>query len=150
VQVRTLQGVHEYRVGSLAWRNSKVLTSGGMDGRIVNNDTRIRNRAGAVQTYRRHGKEVCGFKWSGSVQQLARGGSDNLLHLWDASMSSSSGGCRTQWLYRLEDHSAAIKALPWCPFKCSMDASSFGRQAWARASTPSTPCHRCPRSSRQE
>ncbi|WVZ86977.1 hypothetical protein U9M48_033685 [Paspalum notatum var. saurae] len=32
----------ESRVGSLAWNNS-MMTTGSMDGKIVNNDTRIRN-----------------------------------------------------------------------------------------------------------
>ncbi|KAM0883603.1 hypothetical protein ACQ4PT_031515 [Festuca glaucescens] len=67
--VRTLQGVHLLRVGSLAWRNSKVLTSGGMDSKIVNNDVRIRSCA-AAQTYHGHRQEVCGLKSSGSGQQL--------------------------------------------------------------------------------
>ncbi|KAJ8504536.1 hypothetical protein OPV22_005422 [Ensete ventricosum] len=35
--LRTLSGVHGSRVGSLAWNNN-ILTTGGMDGMIVNND----------------------------------------------------------------------------------------------------------------
>jgi cell division cycle protein 20 (cofactor of APC complex) len=124
-QVQTLQGVHEWRVGSLAWRNSKLLTSGGMDGKIVNNDVRISSRV-AAQTYLGHEEEVCGLKWSGSGHQLASGGNDNLLHLWDASMASSSAGRRTQWLYRLQDHSAAVKGLAWCPFQSNLLASGGG------------------------
>ena len=50
-----------------------------MDGRIVNNDVRIRNHV--VQTYEGHSQEVCGLKWSGSGQQLTSGGNDNLLHI---------------------------------------------------------------------
>jgi cell division cycle protein 20 (cofactor of APC complex) len=96
-----------------------------MDGKIVNNDVRIRNHA--VQTYRGHEQEVCGLKWSGSGQQLASGGNDNLLHIWDVSMASSvqSAG-RTQWLHRLEDHLAAVKALAWCPFQSNLLASGGG------------------------
>ncbi|KAM0929055.1 hypothetical protein ACQ4PT_001877 [Festuca glaucescens] len=82
-KLRTLQGVHESRVGSLAW-NSNILTTGGMDGKIVNNDVRMRSHI--VQTYRGHEAEVCGLRWSGSCQQLASGGNDNLVHIWDASM----------------------------------------------------------------
>ncbi|KAF8670232.1 hypothetical protein HU200_050763 [Digitaria exilis] len=122
--LRTLRGMHELRVGSLAWNNS-ILTTGGMDGKIVNNDVRIRNNV--VQTYHGHNQEVCGLKWSGSGQQLASGGNDNLLHIWDASMSSSvqSAG-RTQWLHRLQDHLAAVKALAWCPFQSNLLASGGG------------------------
>ncbi|CAO2047845.1 unnamed protein product [Urochloa humidicola] len=122
--LRTLRGVHEARVGSLAWNNS-ILTTGSMDGKIVNNDVRIRNHV--VQTYEGHSQEVCGLKWSGSGQQLASGGNDNLLHIWDVSMASSmpSAG-RNQWLHRLEDHTAAVKALAWCPFQSNLLASGGG------------------------
>ncbi|OEL24978.1 Cell division cycle 20.1, cofactor of APC complex [Dichanthelium oligosanthes] len=122
--LRTLRGVHEARVGSLAWNNS-ILTTGSMDGKIVNNDVRIRNHV--VQTYEGHNQEVCGLKWSGSGQQLASGGNDNLLHIWDVSMASSmpSAG-RNQWLHRLEDHTAAVKALAWCPFQSNLLATGGG------------------------
>ncbi|KAM0884197.1 hypothetical protein ACQ4PT_031145 [Festuca glaucescens] len=124
--LRTLQGVHESGVGSLAWWNNKVLTSGDIDGKIVNNDMRIRNHA--AQTYRGHTQEVCGLKWSGSGQQLASGSNDSLLFLWDVSMASSarSPGRRTQWLHRLEDHSAAVRGLAWCPFQSNVLASGGG------------------------
>ncbi|KAM0890296.1 hypothetical protein ACQ4PT_027118 [Festuca glaucescens] len=67
--LRTLEGVHESGVGSLAWRDNKVLTSGDIYGKIVNNDMRIGNHA--AQTYRGHTKGVCRLKWSGSGKQLA-------------------------------------------------------------------------------
>jgi cell division cycle 20, cofactor of APC complex len=116
--------VHEERVGSLAWNNN-ILTTGSMDGKIVNNDVRIRNHV--VQTYEGHSQEVCGLKWSGSGQQLASGGNDNLLHIWDVSMASpmSTAG-RNQWLHRLEDHMSAVKALAWCPFQSNLLATGGG------------------------
>jgi cell division cycle 20, cofactor of APC complex len=119
-----MRGVHELRVGSLAW-NNHILTTGGMDGKIVNNDVRIRNHV--VHTYRGHEQEVCGLKWSGSRQQLASGGNDNLLHIWDLSMASSvqSAG-HNQWLHRLSGHLAAVKALAWCPFQSNLLASGGG------------------------
>ncbi|BBH07530.1 zinc finger protein-related protein [Prunus dulcis] len=45
-------GGHHGRVGSLAW-NKHILTTGGMDGRIINNDVRVRSHI--VGTYRGHG-----------------------------------------------------------------------------------------------
>ncbi|KAM0889535.1 hypothetical protein ACQ4PT_027636 [Festuca glaucescens] len=39
--LRTLEGVHESGVGSLAWRDNKVLTSGDIYGKIVNNDMMV-------------------------------------------------------------------------------------------------------------
>ncbi|CAI0434903.1 unnamed protein product [Linum tenue] len=120
-QLRTLKGGHRCRVGSLAW-NDHILTTGGMDGRIINNDVRIRDHI--VETYRGHTQEVCGLKWSASGKQLASGGNDNLIHIWDRSVASSSSP--TQYLHRLEDHTSAVKALAWCPFQSNLLASGGG------------------------
>ncbi|XP_034711198.1 cell division cycle 20.2, cofactor of APC complex-like [Vitis riparia] len=119
--LRTLRGGHQSRVGSLAW-NNHILTTGGRDGKIINNDVRVRSHI--VETYRGHHQEVCGLKWSASGQQLASGGNDNMLYIWDRSMSSSNS--RSQWLHRLEDHTAAVKALAWCPFQSNLLASGGG------------------------
>lgn len=121
LQLRNLRGCHQSRVGSMDW-NNHILTTGGMDGQIVNNDVRIRSHI--VETYRGHHQEVCGLKWSASGQQLASGGNDNLLHIWDRSTASSNSP--TQWLHRLEDHTAAVKALAWCPFQGNLLASGGG------------------------
>ncbi|RZC59578.1 hypothetical protein C5167_006879 [Papaver somniferum] len=120
-QLRTLRGGHESRVGAMDWSNH-VLSTGGLDSLIINNDVRIRNHI--VETYRGHHLEVCGLKWSSSGQQLASGGNDNLLHIWDRSVASSNSP--TQWLHRLEDHTAAVKALAWCPFQANLLASGGG------------------------
>nr|XP_043617375.1 cell division cycle 20.2, cofactor of APC complex-like [Erigeron canadensis] len=119
--LRTIRGGHQSRVGALDW-NKHILTTGGMDGRIVNNDVRIRSPI--VETYSGHHQEVCGLKWSASGQQLASGGNDNLLHIWDRSMASTNA--LTQYLHRLEDHTAAVKALAWCPFQANLLASGGG------------------------
>ncbi|KAK4403738.1 Cell division cycle 20.1, cofactor of APC complex [Sesamum angolense] len=119
--LRTLRGGHSSRVGALDW-NNHILTTGGMDGQIINNDVRV--RAHIVETYQGHHQEVCGLKWSASGQQLASGGNDNLLHIWDRSMASSNAP--TQWLHRLEEHTAAVKALAWCPFQGNLLASGGG------------------------
>ncbi|KAK4375749.1 hypothetical protein RND71_006426 [Anisodus tanguticus] len=119
--LRTMRGGHRSRVGALDW-NNHILTTGGMDGQIINNDVRIRSPI--VDTYQGHHQEVCGLKWSASGQQLASGGNDNLLHIWDRSMASSNSS--TEWLHRLEDHTAAVKALAWCPFQGNLLASGGG------------------------
>ncbi|KAL3524519.1 hypothetical protein ACH5RR_017353 [Cinchona calisaya] len=108
-------------VGSLDW-NNHILTTGGMDGQIINNDVRV--RAHIVETYRGHHQEVCGLKRSASGQQLACGGNYNLLHIWDRSMASSNAP--TQWFHRLEYHTAGIKALAWCPFQGKLLTSGGG------------------------
>ncbi|KAJ9556236.1 hypothetical protein OSB04_010850 [Centaurea solstitialis] len=112
--LRTLRG-HGLRVGSLDW-NNHILTTGSMDSLIINNDVRIRSHN--IGTYRGHHQEVCGLKWSTSGQQLASGGNDNLLFIWDRSSN--------QRLHRFSDHSSAVKALAWCPFQSNLLASGGG------------------------
>ncbi|MCL7043902.1 hypothetical protein MKW94_024687 [Papaver nudicaule] len=121
VLLRTLRGGHQSRVGAADW-NSHILSTGGMDGLIINNDVRIRNHI--VETYRGHDQEVCGLKWSPSGQQLASGGNDDRVHIWDRSVASSNSP--TQWFRRLEDHTAAVRALAWCPFQANLLASGGG------------------------
>ncbi|CAG7884926.1 unnamed protein product, partial [Brassica rapa] len=75
-------------------------------------------------TYRGHTQEVCGLKWSGSGQQLASSGNDNVVHIWDRSVASSNS--TTQWLHRLEEHTSAVKALAWCPFQANLLATGGG------------------------
>ncbi|MFS7960775.1 putative transcription factor WD40-like family [Helianthus anomalus] len=67
----------------------------------------FRIRAHIVETYSGHHQEVCGLKWSASGQQLASGGNDNLLHIWDRLVASVNSP--SQWLHRLEDHTAVVK-----------------------------------------
>ncbi|CAE6075155.1 unnamed protein product [Arabidopsis arenosa] len=114
-KVRTLKGGHQSRVGSLAW-NSHILTTGGMDGKVINNDVRVRSHV--VKTYRGHTLEVCGLKWSESGQHLASGGNDNLVHVWDCATTRS--------LHRFEEHTSAVKALAWCPFQSGLLATGGG------------------------
>ena len=73
---------------------------------------------------RAHNQEVCGLKWSLSGQQLASGGNDNLLHIWDVSMLHN--GTASTYLHRFNDHKAAVKALAWCPFQNNLLASGGG------------------------
>ncbi|KAF8380792.1 hypothetical protein HHK36_028286 [Tetracentron sinense] len=120
-QLRTLRGGHRSRVGALDW-NNHILTSGGQDSLILNNDVRIRSHI--VESYTGHHREVCGLKWSASGRQLASGGNDNLLFIWDKSMASLNSPM--QWLHSLEDHTAAVKALAWCPYQSNLLASGGG------------------------
>ena len=116
-QVRTLRG-HSARVGALAW-NGTSLATGSRDNNIMMHDVRIREHCTATLTS--HTQEVCGLKWSPSGNQLASGGNDNLLHIWD----HNSIGNGTH-VHRLDAHQAAVKALAWCPFQSNLLASGGG------------------------
>lgn len=116
-------GGHSARIGSLAW-NGPILSSGSRDSLIINHDVRVRDHL--VSQFQGHSQEVCGLKWSDSGQQLASGGNDNLLHIWDVKAMSSSSSSGTQYLHRCNKHQAAVKALAWCPYQANLLASGGG------------------------
>ena len=63
-------------------------------------------------------QEVCGLKWSPDGKQLASGGNDNILNIWDQGRSTPR--------FTLTQHCAAVKALAWCPFRPNLLASGGG------------------------
>ena len=106
---------HTARVGALAW-NEHILTSGSRDRSILHRDVRQ-----ADQYLRKlvgHKQEVCGLKWNGDDGQLASGGNDNKLMVWDKLSSEP--------LYKFSDHNAAIKAIAWSPHQRGLLASGGG------------------------
>ena len=62
-QIKTFKDDHTQRVGSLAW-NKHILTSGGMDGKIINRD--VRAKSPTAKTYMGYQQKVYGLKWSDS------------------------------------------------------------------------------------
>jgi WD40 repeat protein len=52
---------------------------------IMNNDTRAQQPR--IAMLEGHQQEVCGLQWSPQGSQLASGGNDNLLNLWEARSS---------------------------------------------------------------
>ena len=121
-QVRSMDG-HRARVSSLSW-NGPMLSSGGRDSLVVHHDVRVPQHK--VGTLKGHTQEVCGLKWSPSGTQLASGGNDNLLNIWDDRYASSAHGVCDQPLHRLDAHQAAVKALAWCPWQKNLLASGGG------------------------
>jgi len=113
-QVRNMKG-HKARVGSLAW-NEYMLSSGSRDSAIHNHDVRVAQHH--ISTLEAHRQEVCGLKWCQEGRQLASGGNDNLLHIWDVGRNTPR--------FTLENHQAAVKALAWSPFQRNLLASGGG------------------------
>lgn len=68
-----------------------------------------------------HTEEVCGLRWSRTGNTLASGGNENVLYIWESSKMSSS-----KFLFRFNDHTAAVKALAWCPYQFDILASGGG------------------------
>ncbi|MEW5318494.1 MAG: hypothetical protein WDW38_009711 [Sanguina aurantia] len=114
-QIRELAG-HTNRVSALSWNNS-ILSSGGRDSLICNWDVRKRRDEARVATLTCHEQEVCGLKWSPCGQQLASGANDNHLAIHDASF---------RLVHKVAAHTAAVKALAWCPFQSNLLASGGG------------------------
>jgi cell division cycle protein 20 (cofactor of APC complex) len=95
---------------------SSQITSGGQDTLIINHD--IRAQSHVMSTLHGHTQQVCGLKWSPSGRQLASGGNDNMICIWDEGSTSAR--------LALGYHTAAVKALAWCPFKANVLASGGG------------------------
>ena len=93
-----------------------ILTSGSRDNTIVNHDVRAADHH--VSTLYSHRQEVCGLRWSPDGHQLASGGNDNLLNIWDLNNATP--------VFSLTAHTAAVKALSWCPFQPNLLASGGG------------------------
>lgn len=113
-RLRTMTG-HTARVGALAW-NDHILTSGSRDRLIYHRDVRapdqfLRKLAG-------HKQEVCGLRWNPEDGQLASGGNDNKLMVWEKLHHTP--------LFKFADHTAAVKAIAWSPHQHGLLASGGG------------------------
>ncbi|KAK3813440.1 MAG: WD40-repeat-containing domain protein [Benniella sp.] len=115
-KVRSMTG-HIARVGVLAW-DKHILSSGCRDGSIWNHDVRVQNHK--IAELLNHTNEVCGMAWRSDGQQLASGGNDNVVNIWDARS--------TEPKYTKTNHSAAVKAVAWCPWQASLLATGGGTQ----------------------
>ncbi|KAF9986352.1 ubiquitin-protein transferase activating protein [Mortierella antarctica] len=113
-KVRSMTG-HVARVGVLSW-DKHILSSGCRDGSIWNHDVRVQNHK--VAELLNHTNEVCGLKWRPDGQQLASGGNDNLVNIWDPRSTTPK--------FTKTNHTAAVKALAWCPWQNNLLASGGG------------------------
>lgn len=113
-RLRTMTG-HTARVGALAW-NEHILTSGSRDRYILHRD--VRQPQQHCRKLVGHKQEVCGLKWNGDDMQLASGGNDNKLMVWDKLYEEP--------LYKFNEHNAAVKAIAWSPHQSGLLASGGG------------------------
>ncbi|PHH83877.1 hypothetical protein CDD83_2879 [Cordyceps sp. RAO-2017] len=113
-RLRTMTG-HTARVGSLAW-NTHILTSGSRDRSIYHRDVRAPDQW--LRKLVGHKQEVCGLKWNCEDGQLASGGNDNKLMVWDKLSETP--------LWKFSDHTAAVKAISWSPHQRGLLASGGG------------------------
>lgn len=111
---RTMTG-HRGRVGTMAW-NGYTLSTGSRDHHILHRD--VRQPTQWTSKLAGHRQEVCGLKWSYDEQQLASGGNDNKLYVWNLRSQSP--------VLRFNEHQAAVKAIAWSPHQHGLLASGGG------------------------
>lgn len=114
-KLRSMYG-HDTRVGVLGW-NKHILSTGARSGLVYNHDVRIAQHK--VAELVSHTAEVCGLEWRSDGSQLATGGNDNLVSIWDA---RSLGAPK----FQKANHRAAVKALSWCPWQPNLLATGGG------------------------
>jgi len=109
---------HYGRVSCLGWNSNNILASGSMDNNILLRDMRIRGPQSTVMRLKGHKYEVCGLKWSPNNFQLATGGNDNKLFIWNIRKGAPEA--------KFGDHKAAVKALTWSPHQNGLLLSGGG------------------------
>ncbi|KZZ92069.1 WD-repeat containing protein slp1 [Moelleriella libera RCEF 2490] len=114
-KIRSMFG-HDTRVGVLGW-SKHLLSSGVRSGLVHNHDVRVAEHK--VAELVSHTSEVCGLEWRSDGAQLATGGNDNLVSIWDARSLSVPRFTKT-------NHNAAVKALSWCPWNMNLLATGGG------------------------
>jgi WD40 repeat protein len=85
-RIRVLGG-HQDRVGCMSW-NDYILSTGSRDCKIISHD--VRQQSHITKKYIGHKQEICGLKWSPDGTQLASGGNDNKICIWDVNKSHNS------------------------------------------------------------
>ncbi|KAL8798495.1 MAG: hypothetical protein Q9182_006618 [Xanthomendoza sp. 2 TL-2023] len=114
-KLRSMYG-HDTRVGVMGW-NKHILSTGARSGLVYNHDVRVAQHK--VAELVSHTSEVCGLEWRSDGSQLATGGNDNLVSIWDA---RSLGAPK----FQKTNHRAAVKALSWCPWQPNLLATGGG------------------------
>ena len=115
MKVRSMFG-HDTRVGVMGW-NKHLLSTGARSGLVYNHDVRVAEHK--VAELVSHTSEVCGLEWRSDGAQLATGGNDNLVSIWDARSLAVPKFTKT-------NHKAAVKALAWCPWNTNLLATGGG------------------------
>lgn len=114
-KLRTMRG-HETRIGVMGW-NKHILSTGSRSGLVVNHDVRVAQHK--VAELVSHTAEVCGLAWRADSAQLATGGNDNMVTIWDSRSLNAPKFQKT-------NHKAAVKALAWCPWQSNLLATGGG------------------------
>jgi len=97
--------------------NDHILSSGADDAEIHHHDVRVKEHLVGRLTGA-HSDLVCGLDYS-SDGRLASGCRDSGVCVWDSTMAGIP-------LHKLTEHTAAVKALRWCPWQSHVLATGGG------------------------
>jgi cell division cycle 20, cofactor of APC complex len=117
------------RVISMSWKNEHFLSAGTSNGTILNYDIRQSSRRPVSKCQGGHSSQVCGLAWSPDGGTLASGCNDDALSLWDlriVQQSRSGIVAHSPGLHVPHAHTAAIKAIAWCPHMSNVLATGGG------------------------
>jgi len=123
---------HSDRISSLAW-NGYIVTTGSKDKVIKNFDVRCQDSE--ISKIRQHKQEVCALRYSPDGDLLASGGNDNTAFIWDvrklnnkllniSNLNEINNSIKP--LFVNNYHTAAVKALSWCPWQRHVLATGGG------------------------
>ena len=84
-----------------------LIASGSKDKSIKLFDCRTNKKISLDNNF--HYGEICGLNWNLNGFQLASGGNDNLINIWDIRNSRKPQSI-------IQEHKAAVRALKWCPW----------------------------------
>mgnify|MGYP002403123685 CR=1 FL=1 len=121
-KLRTMSG-HAGQVATLSW-HQHLLSSGCGDGSIWHHDVRVPRHK--VMELLGHTGEVCGLKWRSDGELIASGGNDNVVNIWDGRVGDVGEGARGSAKWTKRNHTAAVKAVAWCPWQPSLLATGGG------------------------
>lgn len=79
----------------------------------------LRSASNYVSHSQGHKQEICGLKYSPDETQLASGGNDNKLMIWNIGAPKNAEA-------KFSSHCAAVKALAFSPHKRGLLASGGG------------------------
>ncbi|EPQ61380.1 WD40 repeat-like protein [Gloeophyllum trabeum ATCC 11539] len=121
-RLRSMDG-HQAQVAVISW-NGHILSSGCADGSIWHHDVRMPTHK--VMELHGHTGEVCGLTWRSDGELLASGGNDNVVNIWDGRVGDVAESSRGHAKWTKRNHTAAVKAMAWCPWQPSLLATGGG------------------------
>lgn len=115
---------HQTRIAAQAWLQH-ILTSGSRLGGLYHSDVRVASHL-VAKNEQVHLAEICGIEYRGDGQMVATGGNDNLVCIWDVRKTWNSRQQLLQPLFSKTNHTAAVKAISWCPYQHNLLATGGG------------------------